>query len=167
MATEKKTTGKKTTSKAATSTATSAETISRRTVKKAQKRVKKLPAGVKIALVAVLLVAMAAGAGTAYWITRNDRFTLDTNASVLFTEGDTVQESELKCKITAVAFGRDISDTLTLTTTLPDAENGILHLTEGIYYTTYTVKTPLGRTIKRIQTITVMSVSEAGGDSLG
>ena len=167
MATEKKTTGKKTTSKAASSTTAPAAPITRCAVKKAQKRVKKLPAGVKIALVAVLLVAMAAGAGTAYWMTKNDRFTLDTNASLLFTEGDAVQVSELKCKITAISFGRDIADTLTVSTTLPDEENGIIHLEAGVYYTTYTVKTPLGRTIKRIQTITVMSVSEAGGDSLG
>ncbi len=169
MATEKKNTTKKTSTKGSSASASETPVVPARTVKKAQKRVKKLPAGVKIALVAVLLVALAAGAGTAYLMTRNDTFTLDTNASLLFTAGDTVERSALNCDITAIALGRDISDTLTVVTTLPEAEGDMLHLTEGVYYTTYTVKTPLGRTIKRIQTITVLPASdeEAGGESLG
>lgn len=169
MATEKRTTAKKTTTKGASSMPPEVPAASSRTAKKVQKRVKKLPGGVKIALVAVLLIALAAGAGTAYLMTRNDTFTLDTKSSLLFTDGDTVSKSDLNCDITAIALGRDISDTLTVVTTLPEAEGNTLLLTEGIYYTTYTVKTPLGRTIKRIQTITVLPASggEAGGESLG
>lgn len=169
MATEKKNTTKKTSTKGSPASASETPAVSARTVKKVQKRVKKLSVGVKIALVAVLLVALAAGAGTAYLMTRNDTFTLDTNASLLFTDGDTVSKSSLNCDITAIALGRDISDTLTVVTTLPETDGDTLHLTEGVYYTTYTVKTPLGRTIKRIQTITVLPANdvEAGGESLG
>ena len=142
---------------------------SARTVKTVKKRIKKFPTGLKIALILVLLFAVAAGAGTAYFMTRNDRFTLDTNASLLFTDGDAVDRAALTCQITAISFGRDISNTLTVVTTLPGAEGDTLHLTEGVYYTTYAVKTPIGRTIKRIQTITVLPTSgeEAGGESLG
>ena len=102
-------------------------------------------------------------------MTQNDTFTLDTNASLLFTDGDTVDKSALTCQITAISFGKDIADTLTVVTTLPETDGDTLHLTEGVYYTTYTVKTPLGRTIKRIQTITVLPANdvEAGGESLG
>lgn len=169
MATEKKNTTKKTSTKGSPASASETPAVSARTVKKVQKRVKKLSVGVKIALVAVLLVALAAGAGTAYLMTRNDTFTLDTNASLLFTDGDTVSKSSLNCDITAIALGRDISDTLTVVTTLPETDGDTLHLTEGVYYTTYTVKTPLGRTIKRIQTITALPANdvEAGGESLG
>lgn len=169
MATEKMNTTKKTSTKGSPASASETPAASARTVKKVQKRVKKLSVGVKIALVAVLLVALAAGAGTAYLMTRNDTFTLDTNASLLFTDGDTVSKSSLNCDITAIALGRDISDTLTVVTTLPETDGDTLHLTEGVYYTTYTVKTPLGRTIKRIQTITVLPANdvEAGGESLG
>ena len=149
--------------------ATEKKNTTKKTSTKVQKRVKRLSVGVKIALVAVLLVALAAGAGTAYLMTRNDTFTLDTNASLLFTDGDTVDKSALTCQITAISFGKDIADTLTVVTTLPETDGDTLHLTEGVYYTTYTVKTPLGRTIKRIQTITVLPANdvEAGGESLG
>ena len=169
MATEKKNTTKKTSTKGSPASASETPAVSARTVKKVQKRVKKLSVGVNIALVAVLLVALAAGAGTAYLMTRNDTFTLDTNASLLFTDGDTVDKSALTCQITAISFGKDIADTLTVVTTLPETDSDTLHLTEGVYYTTYTVKTPLGRTIKRIQTITVLPANdvEAGGESLG
>lgn len=141
---------------------------SARTVKAVKKRIKKFPTGLKIALVLVLLLAIAAGAGTAYFMTRNDRFTLDTNASLLFTDGDAVDRAALTCKVTAISLGKDISETLTTSTTLPEAEGDTVHLTEGVYYTTYTVKTQFGRTIKRIQTITVMAAEAAeGGESLG
>ena len=152
----------------ATAKKTTSSAPSSRAAKNVKKQIRKLSTGISVALIAVLIFSMAAGAGIAYLLTRNDVFSLDTNASLLFKEGDMVEESALRCKITAVSLSRDISGTLTVSTTLPAPEEGVIRMTEGTYYTTYTVRTQLGRTIRRIQTITVIAADAAeGGESLG
>lgn len=145
-------------------------------VKAARKRAKKMPLWVKILLVAVLICGALAGAGTAYLLTRTDTFELNAGATLLYTEGDTVEKQSLVSGVVARSLDRDISGTLTVSTTLTDADGnavdlsgeGTVRLTEGVYYTTYTVKTQLGRTVKRIQTILVSAAgTPEGGESHG
>lgn len=147
---------------------TSASKTATRTRKRVQKSVRRIPAGWKVAILFLFVVALAAGASCAYYVTRDDRFTLDSNASLCFRAGETVERDALRCRVTAVSIGRDISDTLTIATTLPDADGDMLTLTEGVYYTTYTVRTPFGKKIERIQTITVLQpISALEGGELG
>lgn len=139
-----------------------------RTRKRVQKSVRRIPIGWKVAILLLFAVALAVGAASAYYLTLDDCFTLDSNASLCFQAGETVERAALRCRVTAVSLGRDISDTLTVATTLPDTGGDTLTLTEGVYYTTYTVTTPLGKKIERIQTITVLQpVSDAEGGELG
>lgn len=153
---------------------TSAETSSAPAFKAARKRAKKFPLWVKSLLIGVFVCALLAGAGTAYLLTRSDTVELTSSASLFYTEGDTVEKQSLLSGVVARSFGKDISDTLTVSTTLVGADGNAVDLTEsgtvrlagGVYYTTYTVKTQLGRTVKRIQTITVAAADE-GGESLG
>ena len=145
-------------------------------VKAARKRAKKMPLWAKILLVAVFICSALAGAGTAYLLTRTDTFELNAGANLLYTEGDTVEKQSLVSGVVARSLGRDISGTLTVSTTLTDADGnavdlsgeGTVRLTEGVYYTTYTVKTQLGRTVRRIQTILVSAAgTPEGGESHG
>lgn len=145
-------------------------------VKAVRKRAKKMPLWAKILLVAVFICGVLAGAGTAYLLTRTDTFELNADATLLYTEGDTVEKQSLVSGVVARSLGRDISGTLTVSTSLKDAdgnavdlsEEGTVRLTEGVYYTTYTVKTQLGRTVRRIQTILVSAAgTPEGGESHG
>lgn len=146
----------------------SASKTATRTRKRIQKSVRRIPIGWRVVILLLFVAALAAGASCAYYMTRDDRFTLDSNASLCFRAGETVERAALQCHVTAVSLGRDISDTLTVVTTLPDADGDSLALTEGVYYTTYTVTTPLGKKIERIQTITVLpSIPEAEGGEVG
>lgn len=138
----------------------------------AKKAVKRLHTATKVLTVLFLLIGIAAGAFVCLHFSKNDRFVLkgQTAFSIDMTEGGapylyTEEGWEAYC------FGLDVSDKLTVETTLEkDAEGRYIIPVEqeGVYTITYTVdclkfgeKAPNG-VIKRIRTFTVTATEEDG-----
>lgn len=147
-----------------TSTSSNAGKQAERTIKR---YAKKISCGQKVFLAAVLLIAIAIGAGTGYFLTRGDQFTLDTRSSLVLQAGETVAFSDTLCGVTAVSLGKDLSDSVTYTTTLPVSADGTVTPTAGTYYTTYVMKTVYGKSVERIQVVTVVDSAEAVGVTEG
>ena len=130
-------------------------------VKKAAKRyLKKLHVLTVVLMVAALLLGVAAGFFAVNTISKNDRFELigqkATTLPLTKTKGATYLYTEEG--IEAVCFGRDVSGTVSVKTTLEKNEQGqyVIPLTEeGVYTITYTVdalkfgeKAPNGPTLR-------------------
>ena len=130
-------------------------------VKKAAKRyLKKLHVLTVVLMVAALLLGVAAGFFAVNTISKDDRFALIGQATTTLpltkTKGATYLYTEEG--IEAVCFGRDVSGTVSVKTTLEKNEQGqyIIPLTEeGVYTITYTVdalkfgeKAPNGPTLR-------------------
>ena len=133
----------------------------KRVERTAKRYTKKLSGGQKIFLAAVLVIAIALGAGVGFLLTRGDQFTLDTHASLILQAGETVQITDTLCDVTAISFGKDLSASVTYTTTLPLSDDGSVTPDAGVYYTTYVMKTVYGKSVERVQIVTVVDSADA------
>lgn len=136
--------------------------------KTAKKLLRKIPAGVKVLLVLLLLVGIAGGYFAVKWVSKNDHFVLKGQATYSIEAGTPFTYREEG--VDAVCFGRDVSGKMQVETTLQKNAAGeyIIPDEEGVYTITYTVdclkfgdKNPNGQ-IKRIRTFSV-SVTEEDG----
>ena len=132
-----------------------------KSVKKTAKRyLKKLHVLTIVLMVAALLLGAVAGFFAVNYISRDDRFELcgqkTTTLPLTKTEGAAYLYTEQG--VEAVCFGRDVSGTVSVKTTLEKNEQGqyVIPLTEeGVYTITYTVealkfgeKAPNGPTLR-------------------
>ena len=140
------------------------------TAKRGAKRLlKKIPAGVKVLMVLLLLVGIAGGYFAVKFVSKNDHFVLKGQTTYSIEAGTPFTYSEEG--VDAVCFGRDVSGKMKVETTLQkDAAGNYIIPTdeEGVYTITYTVDclkfgehNPNG-VIKRIRTFSV-SVTEEDG----
>ena len=137
--------------------------------KTAKKLLRKIPAGVKVLMVLLLLVGIAGGYFAVKFVSKNDHFVLKGQTAYSIEAGTPFTYSEEG--VDAVCFGRDVSGKLHVETTLQkDAAGNYVIPTdqEGVYTITYTVDclkfgehNPNG-VIKRIRTFSV-SVTEEDG----
>ena len=142
----------------------------KRGVKNALKR---LHVATKLLMVVALLAGLATGVFVCRRASENDRFVLkgQTSFSIDLVEGSTAPYLYTEEGIEAVCFGRDVSDKLSVETTLQkDAEGRYVIPTdkEGIYTITYTVDAPkFGENapngqIKRVRVFAVTAGEEDG-----
>ena len=137
--------------------------------KTAKKLLRKIPAGVKVLLVLLLLVGIAGGYFAVKFVSKNDHFVLKGQATYSIEAGTPFTYREEG--VDAVCFGRDVSGKLHVETTLQKNAAGEYIIPtdeEGVYTITYTVDclkfgahNPNGQ-IKRIRTFSV-SVTEGDG----
>ena len=140
----------------------------------AKKAWRKLHVATKIFLVLALVAGIAAGALACLLVSKNDTFVLKGKSSyaldVNLGEDAAVFLYEEE-GVTAISFGRDISATLKVETTLEKDSQGRYMIPvdkEGVYTITYTVgglkfgeKAPNGE-IKRVRTFVVTTNEEDG-----
>ena len=123
----------------------------------------------KVVAVLALLIGIAAGAVFTHFAFQNDHFTLKGQTQFSIDVGESYTYTEQG--VDAVCFGRDVSDKLSVETTLEKDANGNYIIPtdkEGVYTITYTVdclkfgeKAPNG-VIKRIRVFTVAAAEEDG-----
>ena len=141
-------------------------TKSRRTLRR---KLKKMHPLTKFVAVLALLIGIAAGAAFTHFACQNDHFTLKGQTQFSIDVGESYTYTEQG--VDAVCFGRDVSDKLSVETTLQRDANGNYIIPtdkEGVYTITYTVdclkfgeKAPNG-VIKRIRVFTVSAAEEDG-----
>lgn len=130
---------------------------SKRTTKKVTKQLKKVSAGA-LFLAAILLVAGAVGGyfGVKY-ITRNDCFEIVGKDEITLSLNETYIDEGVK----VVAFGKDDSSKVKITTNLKTNEDGSFYAeSEGTYYITYNVENLKYGTIFKVQKIRLITFVE-------
>ena len=102
--------------------------MSRKKSKQIKKIVKKLDKTTIIILCLFLILGLAVGVGTSYFVMRNDVFAINGETEIVLNVGDEYVEGGAK----AIAFGKDISSFVQIDGQV-DTEN------EGEYILKYTV----------------------------
>ncbi|MBE7082239.1 MAG: DUF5011 domain-containing protein [Clostridiales bacterium] len=105
---------------------------SSKTQKNIEKYVKKMSPLKIFILLTCLIVGIGAGIGTAYFLTRNDKFELVGNAEIVLKVSDTYNEQGAVC----VAFGKDVTDDIVI---VGEPEANADGLVEGVYVVKYTI----------------------------
>lgn len=114
-----------------------------------KKDVKKNPLPYILAVV-FLVLGLLAGGGTCYFFAKDDEFVLnDADVEILIPLGGAYQEPGAK----ATAFGKDVSDKITIT--------GEVDInTPGVYAITYTCDSIRYKGVQRIRYVTVLEEGE-------
>ena len=117
--------------------------------KEIKKDVKRNPLPYILAAV-FLVLGLLAGGGTCYFVAKDDAFVLNNaDTEIVLNLGDTYTEPGAK----ATAFGKDVSDKITIT--------GEVDInTPGVYAITYTCDSIRYKDVQRIRYVTVLEEGE-------
>jgi len=101
------------------------KSATKRTLRRTTRRTaKRIGAGGIALLILFLAVGAAAGFAVGFFLTRGDGITLADSATIYLTPGGTYRLSDLTTDARATFLGRDVSDRVTVTATMPLAEDG-------------------------------------------
>ena len=127
------------------------------TKRKLKKQAKKLTAGTIFVIIILLAVGAVGGFFGCKVLTKNDCFELIGNDEITKTLNEGYEDDGVKI----IAFGKDDSSKVKITTNLKQKEDGKYYAeTEGTYYITYTVDNLKYGTIFKIQKIRLITFVE-------
>lgn len=133
--------------------------------RRAAQAAKHLSFGALAAALLCLLVGLLLGAVGAWYLTKDDGFTLQGTSEVTLSPSDAATYVYREEGFTVTAFGRDVSDTVRITTNLHRNSDGTYSLPaspEGAYYIAYTVESAaLGR-VERVRVFSI--IDESAGE---
>ncbi|MBE5740972.1 MAG: DUF5011 domain-containing protein [Clostridiales bacterium] len=130
---------------------------SKKMSRKASKQLKKVSIGAICIAVLLLVVGAVGGYFGVKLISKNDCFVLNGNDELTLTIGQSYTDQG----ITAVAFGKDVSDDVIIETNLTKNDDGTYTATEeGTYYITYKVNHFKYNSIFKVQKIRLVSFVE-------
>ena len=118
----------------------------------AVKAVKKTHKGTLLLGLLCLLIGAAIGVAAAWFMTKDDAFTLNGDKQVALALGGEYTEEG----VTIVSFGRDISDKAVISGDTVDVNK------EGVYQVVYTVKDLRWGNYQLVRTVTVGAAAEGG-----
>lgn len=136
--------------------------LDKKDVKKLGKSAKKVGIkGVFIAL-AFLIVGAAVGAGGWWIVCRNDCFDIVGSSEVFITTAEKYVDEGVK----VIAFGKDVSDDVTIETNLSKDENGEYFGEVGRYYIKYISTNFKYNTLFKVEKVRIVNIVEEseGGD---
>ncbi len=129
--------------------------------KKVNKELKRTPIKTLILLFLTLLIGLGVGAWPTYFLTRNDCFELIGEEEITLTLNDKYLDSGVR----VIAFNKDDSKKVKISTNLDVDENGNYYSNEvGTFYIAYTVDNFKYGTIFKIQKIRLITFVEPSED---
>ena len=123
-----------------------------RSGKAVEKAVKKTHKGTLLLALLFLIVGAAAGAAAAWFLTKNDCFTLNGEKQIELALGQTYEEQGA----VAVSFGKDISDKIAISGDEVDTT------ADGVYRVVYTVDDVRWGEYRLVRTVVVGNGGEGG-----